>query len=223
MKKLLYFGIAFGVLLFVLVVIWVAFSLYQRLSLPDDATLYSAQWRDDISLETEQGIRKFQVLEVVCKGKYPFNTFFTLTFGYCEGEKEDGSLYTQTKTAIPKWPAKLLNKIWKIRLYVLCAEDGSLGVFDTIPTQEAIKNNPEILESLVPYDPPQQNIRWVVGLGSVNTDEKLSGTCGTGGGPVILHGLSTDGRGTTMIDGLEIPMRRVALGLGCLPPDDIEE
>ena len=197
--------------------------MYQRLSLPDDATFYSAQWRDDISLETEQGIRKFQVLEVACKGKNQYYTFFTLNFSYCEGEKEDGSLFMQTKTAIPEWPAKSLNKIWVTRLYVLCAEDGSIGVFDTIPTQEAIQMNPEILESLVLYDPPQQNIRWILGLGRVNTNEKMFGTCGTGGGPVLLHGLSTDGRGTEMIDGLEIPMQRVSLGLGCLPPDDTEE
>ena len=171
MKKLLYFGMAFGVLLFVLVIIGGALVVYQRLSLlslPDDVTFCSTRLRGDFVLTTEDSVRKFQVIEVVCKRKIPFNATLKLRFHFLEGEREflDGEEEAAGSQSIridlPERPAKNMNGVWTARFYLLGANDGAIGVFDAFPTQETFHDNPEILDSLVPYNPPQQNIIWDV-------------------------------------------------------------
>ena len=174
MKKLLYSGIAFGLLLFVLVVVWGAFALFQRLSLQDGMVFSSTRLRGDFVLPTEDGFRKFQVIEIVCKHKEPFNVTLELDCEYEDGLQHE-------RIALPKRPAKRSNGIWMTRFYVLGAEDGAIGVFDTMPRLETIQNHPEILESLVPYHSPQQkNIAWHVSS-MQNTDyQKINFGIGTG-------------------------------------------
>jgi len=160
MKKLLYSGIAFGLLLFVLVIIWGVFALFQRLSLKDGMVFMSARLRDNFVLSTDDGSRKFQVIEIVCKHKEPFNVTLWLDYIYEENEWEDGLRHE--RIALPERPTRRSNGIWMTRFYVLGAEDGAIGVFDTMPTPETIQNNLEILESLVSYHFPQKKITWHV-------------------------------------------------------------
>ena len=196
MKKLLYSGIAFGLLLFVLVVILGAFALFQRLSLKDGMVFMSARLRGGFVLSTEDGFRKFQVIEVVCKHKEPFNAALTLGFEYGENEREDG--LRRERIDLPERPTKRSNGIWMTRFYVLGAEDGAIGVFDTMPTLETIQNNPEILESLVPYHLPQKKITWHVSS-MQNTDYEEIST-GIGAGYSIVQGF--EGRWPIIMLGL---------------------
>ena len=158
MKKLLYSGIAFGLLLFVLVAIWGVFVMYQRHVLKDDMLFFTTRWQDGFIVTTEEGSREFHVVEIVCKHKDPFNVSLELDFNYLENEREDGLQHERID--LPERPAKRSNGIWMTRFYVLGAEDGAIGVFDAMPTQETVQNGPEILKSLVPYAPPQMDIPW---------------------------------------------------------------
>jgi len=186
MKKLLYSGIAFGVLLFVLVASWGAFVMYQRLSLEDDGIFCSAKGQSDFVLSTEGGFRKFHVFEIVCKHKYPFNANMWLDFNYFENEREDGLRHERID--LPKQSARRFNAIWMTQFYVLGAEDGAVGVFNTMPTLETIQNNPEILESLVPYDLPQKNIVWHCTDGSGEIPHSVTVSIVTGYEDVLPRG-----------------------------------
>ena len=186
MKKLLYFGITIGVLLFGLVVIWGAFVLYQRLSLLDNMTYFSVRLCNDFVLATEESSRKFQVIEVVCKRKDRFNATLKLQHEFLEGEREDGLLRVEA-IDFPERPTRFSNGIWMARYYVLGTDDGYFGVFDTMPTLESVQKNPDIEISLVPYCLPQKNIVWYV-TSSHNIMQNITyreGQAGSGGGGFV--------------------------------------
>ena len=178
--------------------------LYQQ-SLIADTAIVSIQFRNGFVLQTEKGIRTFRVIEVVCKGNEPLDVISNMSTLFLVEEKEEGISLPEklslvltggTGTAddsvseqirFPSRPAEFsyVNFLWTTRFYVLVADDGAIGMLDTMPTQKTVQNNPEILETLVPFPIPLK-IDWQIP--GVRNVTHMSWQLGTGGAPSVLTG-----------------------------------
>ncbi|MCL2118250.1 MAG: hypothetical protein FWH27_07475 [Planctomycetaceae bacterium] len=162
MKKqyIIFFFIAIGLCLFGLVAFMGIYALYQQYSLEAGRTYCSAQLRDDVVLDTEEGPKKFQVFEIVCKRKDQFNATLRLEATFWDTPYERGNSPRYEVTGFPEQPSRRLSGIWIAHFYVLGAKDGTIGVFEKIPTQETFQEKPEMLKSFASLDEPQQDIIW---------------------------------------------------------------
>ena len=170
-------------------------------------TLLITEFREGFILETEEGYRAFQVVEVIAKRKEQFTVTPSLTFFFLENEQEDGSL--QKQIDLPEFPAKRSFGLWETQFYVLLTDDGAIGIFDTMPTMKDVQNNPDILESLIPFDLPLTNITWHprgtrVGLRAHIAHHVLLG---------IVHGEEYGGGNVQ----LRVPIPRIALRVKSRP------
>ena len=155
MQKTVVLFLALGLVFFVLC----AGTILYHQSFPHkDMTLFITEFREEFMWKTEGGLRTLQIVEVIAKRKEQFIVTPSLTFFFLENEKEDGSL--QKQIDLPELPAKHSFGLWKTQFYVLLTDDGAIGIFDTMPTMKAVQNNPDILESLIPFDLPLTNITW---------------------------------------------------------------
>ena len=167
--------------------------LYQRSVAWEDAkekaVRLSTRIRSDFTLTTKDGIRTFRVIEMVYWQNEPFDVTSSIEFLLFEGETEDESLsrYQFRKPDgsmvptgelgkninLPEQPAKFsyLNGLWIARFYVLGTDDGAIGLFDSMPTKRTVQKNPEILQSLVSFPIPMENIVWSVDPNRRNTHD----------------------------------------------------
>ena len=158
--------------------------MYQRFTVMDNTVLYSDRVGGDFISKTEEENRTFRVVEVVCKGKEPFVVIPYVRFLFLEGEQEeDNSIVENLKiqlmdseeshrtehitqreqrTNFPEQFAKFsfVNGLWIARFYLLGSDDGAIGVVDTIPTRKTLQNDPKVLETLITFPVPLNNVDW---------------------------------------------------------------
>jgi hypothetical protein len=131
-------------------------ALHQGLLPPSDMTLCAIRSHGIYVQPIGENMREFHMYEVVCKRKEQFAATMTLEFIFSEDEREDDS--QQERIDLPEHLAENFFGVWVTRFYVLCFENGSIALFDTMPNTQKI--TPEFLNSLVLPAPPFNNVVW---------------------------------------------------------------
>jgi len=173
-KKPLYFAFISGFLLAFLLVGW---HLYSLIPANDHIAYFSVRKHGEgyglmYGGEIISGIHIF---EIVCKQNKPFTAVISLKHIPVENEKEDGDMeragyvvvnpivgideIVNLPAIFPEQPAVYSRKdrMWVARFFIHAFPDGSLAVHDTI-----FGPGFNSKESIVPFEPPQQNILWGV-------------------------------------------------------------
>ena len=189
MKKLLYSVLVLALLL---VVLYVSTILYQRSALKDGMTLVRTFPQGDYLMDTNEGKQEFYMVKVVCKRRDRFNAVVNLASLFCEGEREDGSLYE--KIVLPEQSASFSYRdgLWVAQFYVMIFRNGYAGVSKTFPTE----NKEKFLQTLVPFELPPNYIQWK---------------------PQTLDNFIGDMAGLHFLSGEEVPVQRIQTIISAKP------